>query len=241
MPITVLDYARGFETGADSANKIYDRINSYAQNQMSLAARNKEVMINNASAEKRSIYERYGVEDVANNPFVSNTLNTLDARITNNTQDYNSILKTSPTADSPSAGLATGQNIYGRIAKQPGLTAEQRKNMGLPETPAPNEVATTLQNTGASAGTKPSIWQSIGAIFNRPATAPPPEAGDVVNEVEKKVNPNGSYAVDAFPYTYTSEDTEIMAASKERAEKARLKAERDRLHQQYLQQQEEGK
>lgn len=133
MPITVLDNARGFETGVESANRIYDRINSYAQNQMKLAAENKLAMINNASAEKRSIYERYGVEDVANNPFVSNALSTLDSRITGNTEDYNAILKTSPTADSPSAGLATGQNMYGLITKQSKLTPEQRKNMGLPE------------------------------------------------------------------------------------------------------------
>lgn len=99
MPITVLNNAEGFDTGADSANKIYDRINSYAQNQMNLATQKNLAMMNNASAEKRAIYARPEIKegDVA-------ALKDQDTRITQSATNIYDTLSNSPTYMSPVAG-----------------------------------------------------------------------------------------------------------------------------------------
>ena len=99
MPITVLNNAEGFDTGADSANKIYDRINSYAQNQMNIAAQKNLTVMNNASAEKRAIYAKptYGAGD-------EQALKDQDTRITQANTNIYDTLSNSPTYDSPVAG-----------------------------------------------------------------------------------------------------------------------------------------
>lgn len=117
MPITILDNARGFETGVESAHNIYNRINSYAQNQMNIAAQRRLTMMNNASAEKRSIYEKYGANEISSNPFIQQTLTDLDLRQTRNAENIGKQIKYSPTFDSPVAGLAAGQNMWGNIEK----------------------------------------------------------------------------------------------------------------------------
>ena len=104
MPITVLNNAEGFNEGVDSANKIYDRINSYAQNQMNLAAQARVAAMQAASRQYEALAPAFARAKLDGSTALDKAWGDIGANIDANRDEITKAIGISPTFDSPVPG-----------------------------------------------------------------------------------------------------------------------------------------